>query len=112
MTASYGHSTKRTVAKREITADEQYVELLDVQAGERVSVSVVATALIATVAVQRRLPGETAFQTAKDIYGNNMSYTAAVETSYEADEDCDLRIGSTAFVSATALFVRLGKGKA
>lgn len=88
---------------RAVTAENQFTSALRV-ANRKFSVSVAATAMSATVVLQRKLPGE-----ADSAYRDVKSWTTTSEEIAESVGVWDYRIGvkTGGFTSATALTVLL-----
>ena len=83
-----------------ITGDEENTDALEIRTGHRASISVSGT-FAATIELQRRCDGTN--------WHEVWTTTVIDEMSYVADDSCDIRLGSTAYTSGTAV-VRLGVG--
>jgi hypothetical protein len=97
----------RSKVERTITAENQFTDALIMPRpaygdSARFNVSVAATAISATVTLQRMFPGDSAWRDVK-------TYTAAVEETVEEAGGVHYRIGvkTGGFTSATALVVGL-----
>lgn len=83
-----------------ITAvDQETSPIIVLDKGEVASISVSGT-FTGTLQVQRKLPGQTAFQAVPDADGNH--FTAADEKDYEAGARQEIKVRAASFTSGTA----------
>jgi len=92
-----------------ITAQNTFSEALPLQSGEKCSISISGT-FSATVSLQRRFDGADGSWNDVATPEGDAGWTVPVESTYEADENCEVRLGvkTSNYTSGTAN-VRLGK---
>lgn len=94
-----------------LTAENTWTDELQVDAEELVSVSAIGNSFTGTTVLQRKLPGQTTFQSIANPDGSVGWTNKDIQTTYQADERCTVRMGvPTGGMAGTEVTCRLGKG--
>lgn len=97
--------------EKTLTAENTWTDELQVDAEELVSISAIGNSFTGTTVLQRKLPGQTTFQSVANPDGSVGWTSKDIQATYQADERCSLRLGvPTGGFAGTSVACRLGKG--